>query len=171
MMVLNMVRSGLFGEIIHGEAAYIHDLRTILTEDRSEGLWRRFPHSTHNGNLYPTHGLGPVAKYMGIHDSDKFDAIVSMSSLETSLTTFVKKTFPGTSKANEKYICGDMNTSIIRTDRGRTIMFQHTVTTPRPYDRLKLISGSAGAFRDYPARIFIDGQKVDGKPSDEWQPI
>ncbi len=166
MMVMNMVRAGLFGELIHGEAAYIHDLRGILTEDRSEGLWRRFPHSQRNGNFYPTHGLGPVAKYMGIHKGDRFDSMVSMSSLETSLTQYVRKNFAGTPKAAEKYICGDMNTSIIRTALGRTIMLQHTVTMPRPYDRLNLIAGSAGAFRDYPARIFIDGSKPEA-----WQPI
>lgn len=66
IIVLEMVRDGFFGEITYGEAAYIHDLRTILTASEGEGLWRRFPHTKRNGSLYPTHGLGPVAHYMDI---------------------------------------------------------------------------------------------------------
>jgi len=166
MMVMNMVRAGLFGELTHGEAAYLHDLRTVLTEDRSEGLWRRLPHTRRNGNLYPTHGLGPVAHYMGIHKGDRFDSIVSVSSLESSLTAYVRRTFPNTPKGSEKYVCGDMNTSIIKTARGRTILLQHNVVSPMPYDRLNMIQGSAGVFRDYPARIFIDGHAEHA-----WQPI
>ncbi len=166
MMVRNMVNGGLFGDLTHGEAAYLHDLRGVLTEDRSEGLWRRIPHTTRNGNLYPTHGLGPVAHYMSINRGDRFESMVSMSSRERSLTAYVRKTFPGTAKAREKYVCGDMNTSIIKTANGLTILLQHNVVSPRPYDRLNMISGTAGVFRDYPARIFIDGQKEEA-----WHPI
>src|SRR2546429_1788675 len=118
MMVLGMVRDGIFGEITHGEAAYLHDLRSILTSSEGEGLWRRFPHSKRNGNLYPTHGLGPVSLYMGINRGDRFDSIVSVSSPERSLTKYVRRTFPGSSKAAEKYVCGDINTSLIKTTRG-----------------------------------------------------
>ena len=73
MMVLNMVRAGLFGELTHGAAAYNHDLRSILFSNEGEGLWRRFEHFNRNGNLYPTHGLGPVAHYMDINRGDRFD--------------------------------------------------------------------------------------------------
>jgi predicted dehydrogenase len=160
MMVLNMARAGLFGELVHAEAAYIHDLRELLFKDESEGLWRRFPHVTRDGNLYPTHGLGPVAQYMGIHYGDRFDHMVSMSSLSVSLPAFRETHVAADSpKRKEKYKCGDMNTSIIKTARGRTIMLQHTVTTPRPYDRLNLLSGTRGAFRDYPPRLYFDGQE------------
>ena len=159
MMVLSMVRAGLLGDLIHAEAAYIHDLRALLFSNESEGLWRRFPHITHDGNLYPTHGLGPVANYLKIHRGDRFDYLVSMSSLERGLTEYRKAHIPaGDPKWKEKYKCGDMNTSMIKTANGRTIMLQHTVTTPRPYDRINLISGTKGIFRDYPPRIYIDGQ-------------
>lgn len=160
MTVLNMVRAGLFGDLIHGEAAYLHDLRELLFQDESEGLWRRFPHITRDGNLYPTHGLGPVAQYMDIHHGDRFDYMVSMSSLSVSLAAFRDSHIPADNpKRKEKYKCGDMNTSIIKTVRGRTIMLQHTVTMPRPYDRLNLISGTKGMFRDYPPRLYVDGQE------------
>ena len=81
MMVLNMVRAGLFGELTHGGAAYNHDLRSILFSNEGEGLWRRAEHLKRNGNLYPTHGLGPVAHYMDINRGDRFDTLVSMSSI------------------------------------------------------------------------------------------
>jgi hypothetical protein len=171
MMVLGMVHDGVFGEITHGEAAYLHDLRSILTANESEGLWRRFPHMKRNGNLYPTHGLGPVAHYMDIHRGDRFDYIVSVSSSEASLTAYVKAHFAdGDPKRAEKYICGDMNTSIIKTQKGRTILLQHDIVNPRPYSRLNSISGSKGIFSDYPARIFLDGiKKADGSSDEDWQ--
>ena len=167
MMVLEMVRDGVFGEISHAEAAYLHDLRSILTANEGEGLWRRFPHMQRNGNLYPTHGLGPVAHYMDIHRGDRFDYMVSVSSLEASLSAYVKKHFSeGDPKRTEKYVCGDMNTSIIKTIKGRTVLLQHAVVNPRPYSRLNMIQGTTGAFADYPARVFIDGQK-----DEDWQTV
>jgi len=167
MMVLGMVRDGLFGEITHGEAAYLHDLRGILTSSEGEGLWRRLPHMKRNGNLYPTHGLGPVAHYMNVHRGDRFDYMVSVSSAEASLSAYVKKSFAdGDPKHAEKYICGDMNTSIIKTQKGRTILLQHDVVNPRPYSRLNAISGTKGAFADYPPRVFVDGPKQE-----DWQNI
>ena len=173
MMVLAMVHDGLFGEITHGEAAYLHDLRGILTENKNEGLWRRFPHMKLNGNIYPTHGLGPVAHYMDIHRGDRFDYMVSVSSKESSLSAYVKANFPdGDPKRSEKYVCGDMNTSIIKTVKGRTIMLQHDVVNPRPYSRLNSIQGSKGIFSDYPARIFIDGKKqADGSMKEDWESL
>ena len=162
MMVLGMVRDGVFGEITHGEAAYLHDLRGILTSSEGEGLWRRVSHMKRDGNLYPTHGLGPVAHYMDIHRGDRFDYMVSVSSREASLSAYVKATFPdGDPKRAEKYVCGDMNTSIIKTIKGRTILLQHDVVNPRPYSRLNLIEGTKGAFADYPARVFVDGPKKE----------
>src|SRR6516162_3269701 len=93
LMVLGMVRDGLFGEVTHAEAAYLHDLRSILTANEGEGLWRRVPHMKRNGNLYPTHGLGPVAHYLNIHGGDRFDYMVSVSSCEASLTAYVQAHF------------------------------------------------------------------------------
>ena len=172
MMVLNMVRDGVFGEITHGEAAYLHDLRGILTENKSEGLWRRIPHMKRDGNLYPTHGLGPVAHYMDIHRGDRFDYMVSISSREASLSAYVKANFPdGDPKRSEKYICGDMNTSIIKTVKGLTILLQHDVVNPRPYSRINMIEGTKGIFADYPARIFIDGKNPDGSAKEEWDKL
>lgn len=160
LLVLNMVRAGVFGELLHGEGAYIHDLRKIVFEDRSEGMWRRDWHTKVNGNMYPTHGLGPVANYMGINRGDRFDYIVSMSSPQAGLDAYRAATVPKDSpKWKEKYICGDMNTSLIKTTNGLSIVVQHDVSNPHPYDRVNLIKGVKGMFRGYPDRIFLDGQK------------
>ena len=159
-MVLNMVRAGLFGELVHGECAYNHDLREILFENANEGLWRRRHHTLRNSNLYPTHGLGPMAQYMDINRGDRFDYLISMSSAHLGLEAYRKDhVSPADPKWKEVYKCGDYNTSMIKTVKGRTIMLQHNVSTPRPYDRINLIQGTKGIFRAYPPRIFIDGQE------------
>lgn len=159
LLILNMVRDGAFGEITHGEAAYLHDLREIMNEDRSEGLWRRAWHTRQNGNLYPTHGLGPVSNYMNINRGDRLDHMVSMSSPSRSLDAYRAQTVPKDSpKWKERYINGDMSTSIIKTAKGLTILLEHDTSTPRPYDRINLIQGTKGLFRDYPPRIMLDGQ-------------
>ncbi|MDX2032503.1 MAG: Gfo/Idh/MocA family oxidoreductase [Blastocatellia bacterium] len=169
LLVLNIVKAGLLGQLIHGEAAYNHDLRFIVNENRSEGLWRRIPHTKRNGNLYPTHGLGPVSNYMSVNRGDYFAHMVSMSSPALGLDEYRAKHEPKDSpKWKEKYICGDMNTSIIKTAQGRTIVLQHNITTPRPYDRINLIQGTRGIFRDYPERIYIEAA---GRKDEEYESL
>ncbi len=158
LTILNMVRAGVFGELTHGEAAYIHDLRTVLFDLEGEGAWRRAEHITRDGNLYPTHGLGPVCWYMNIHRGDRLASIVSMSSKEVNLSAARGKLESDDSRSSERYVCGDMNTSILRTVQGKTILLQHDVVTPRPYSRLNSIFGSRGGFADFPARIYVEGE-------------
>jgi len=165
LMVLNMVRAGLFGDLTHAEGAYLHDLRKVLYDDH-EGLWRRDEHFTRNGNLYPTHGLGPVAHYLDINRGDRFERLVSLSSKEASLSATRDKLPASDPRRKDTFTCGDMNTSIIRTERGRTVLLQHDVVTPRPYSRLNHVAGTKGAFYDYPPRIFVDGS---GK--EEWASV
>jgi len=158
-LVLRMIHAGLMGEILYGEGAYIHDLREELFSGAGEGLWRRTVHTERNGNLYPTHGLGPVANYMGIQRGDRFDYMVSMSTPQRGLDVYrqahVAKDDP---RWAEKYITGDMNTSLIKTAKGLTITVKHDVANPHPYDRINAIAGTKGAFADYPPRIYFDGQ-------------
>lgn len=160
LMVLNMCRAGVFGELKHGGAAYNHDLREILFENKDEGLWRRTPHARRNGNLYPTHGLGPVAWYMGINRGDRCDSMVSMSTPEFGLTKWRADHEPrASSKWQERYVCGDVNVSLIKTVRGRVIRLEHDVTSPRPYSRINMIQGTQGIFEDYPARVYVEGRE------------
>lgn len=161
MLVNRLVHDGILGEVQSGSAAYIHDLRTILFEGKDEGLWRRDWHTRINGNLYPTHGLGPVAWYMDIHAGDRFDYLVSMSTEERGLSLHREATVPDRAdpKWRERYVTGDLNTSLIRTKLGRTILLQHDVSSPRPYTRLNGVAGTKGVFEDYPARIYVEGQE------------
>lgn len=158
-LILNMVRAGLFGDLLYGEAAYLHDLRDELFSNQGEGLWRRWFHTQLNGNMYPTHGLGPVANYMGINRGDRFDYLVSMSTPAKGLAQYREAHVPRDDpKWKERYIEGDMNTSLIKTANGLTINLQHDVSNPHPYSRMNTIAGTKGIFKDYPPRIYFDGQ-------------
>jgi hypothetical protein len=161
-LILRVIHAGLFGELLYGEGAYIHDLREELFSNAGEGLWRRNEHTLRNGNLYPSHGLGPVANYMGIQRGDRFVSLVSMSSPQRGLDAWRKDHLaPGDPRWNERYICGDMNTSLIKSAKGVTITVKHAVSTPHPYDRINLIAGTKGLFQDYPPRIYFDGTNKD----------
>ncbi len=167
MLINNLVHDGVLGDLTHGGAAYDHDLRTVLFSTEGEGQWRRAEHTRRNGNLYPTHGLGPVARYMDINRGDRFEYMVSMSSPALSLAQYRDRTLPSDDpRRKESYVCGDQNTSLIKTARGRIITLEHNTSSPEPYDRINLIAGTKGIFRDYPPRIF-----VDGKGNDEFGPI
>jgi predicted dehydrogenase len=168
LLVLNMIRAGVFGEIKHGGAAYNHDLREILFEDRDEGLWRRAHHTLRNSNLYPTHGLGPVAAFMNINRGDRFDYLVSMSTPEMGLTKWREDHEPkGSAKWSETYVTGDLNVSLIKTAKGRTIRLEHDVSSPRPYSRINSVQGTKGIFEDYPARVYVEGEGLQHR----WAPV
>jgi predicted dehydrogenase len=165
MMAFNMVRQGLFGELLHAEGGYLHDMRGIKFENRNEGLWRRAWSQKLNGNPYPTHGLGPVANCLDINRGDRFDYLVSTSSNSRGLQEWAVDHFPeGAPQRQEKFVLGDVNTSLIKTARGRTIMVQHCTNLPRPYSRINLVQGTKGLFSGYPHRLYIEGR---GR-SDQW---
>ena len=167
MLVKRMVHAGLLGTITHAECAYIHDLRHLLLQDEhghGRATWRRQGLIQRNGNLYPTHGLGPVAQCLRIGDDDRFDYMVSMSGREASLSEYRDRHVPaGDPRRDEVYRNGDLNVSLIRTRLGRTIVLQHSLVSPRPYDRIFLLSGTRGAFRDYPPRLYLDAENDAGE--------
>jgi predicted dehydrogenase len=161
-LILRMAHADMFGELLYGEGAYIHDLRSELFSDHGEGLWRRAEHTMRDGNLYPSHGLGPVANYMGIQRGDRFGYIVSMSSPQRGLDAYRKDHLkPEDPRWSERYVTGDMNTSLIKTAKGLTITVKNATSTPHAYDRINLIAGTKGMFEDYPPRIFFDNQGKD----------
>jgi hypothetical protein len=165
MMVYNMVRKGVLGEILHAEGGYLHDLRSIKFADEGEGLWRRAWAMKLNGNLYPTHGLGPVANCLDNNRGDRFDYMVSMSGPSRGLQDWAAEHVPADSpKRKERYVLGDVNVSLIKTARGRTIVVEHCTNLPRPYSRINMVQGSKGLFQGYPNRAYIEGR---GK-ADEW---
>ncbi len=160
LMFLNMCRKGVIGQLLHGEAAYIHELRGQMEEeDRGTGSWRT-PHYAHrNGNLYPTHGLGPVAQYMNLaRGEDNFGSLVSYSSPALGRQAYAEKNYAPDHKWNQlEYKGGDINTSIIKTNVGRTILVQWDETSPRPYSRLNLIQGTKGTLAGFPTRVALEG--------------
>lgn len=161
MLVNRLVHDGVLGEILHCEASYLHDLRHILFENRDEGLWRRGWHERVNGNLYPTHGLGPVSWYLDVHAGDRLDYMVSMSTPERGLSLHREATVKDKSdpKWKERYVTGDLNSSLVKTAHGKTILLQHDVSNPRPYSRHNGVQGTKGVFQDYPPRIYVEGQE------------
>jgi predicted dehydrogenase len=168
MMIFNMVRQGLFGELIHAEGAYNHDLRDIKFASEGEALWRTAHSIKRDGNLYPTHGLGPIAQYMDINRGDQFDYMVSMSSLSRGLNLYAAEKFGATDpRATQKYKLGDVNVSMIRTKAGRTITLVHDCNLPRPYTRINMIQGTKGIAQKWPNQIHIEGKS----PKHDWEPL
>ena len=159
MLVFHLVRQGVFGEILHSEGGYLHDLRGVKFSDRGEGLWRRAHSRARNANLYPTHGLGPVANCMDIGRGDRFDYLVSMSGPSRGLQDYAREHFPESAPERaERFVLGDVNLSLIRTALGRTITVVHDTNLPRPYSRIHLVQGTRGLFHGYPNRIYVEGR-------------
>ncbi len=154
LLTLNMTRQGFFGEILHGEGAYIHDLRQLnFDKNGYTDMWRLKHNQTRNGDLYPTHGLGPVCQAMNINRGDRMDYLTSMSTNDFHMAAMAAEL----AKTDEFYkqfetngYRGNMNTTTVRTAKGKTIMIQHDVTSPNPYSRIHLLSGTKGSCRKYP---------------------
>jgi len=164
MMAFNMVKQGLFGDILHAEGGYLHDLRSIKFADTGEGLWRRAWATKLNGNLYPTHGLGPIANCLDINRGDRFEYLVSMSGPSRGLQNWAAEHYPRESpKRQETYPLGDVNTSLIKTANGKTIMVQHCTNLPRPYSRIHIVQGTKGLFEGYPNRAYIEGRGANDR--------
>ena len=160
LMFLNMCRKGVIGDLLHAEAAYIHELRFQMSQiERGTGSWRTHHYSKGSGNLYPTHGLGPVAQYMNLaRGDDNFKSLVSYSTPAVGRKSYAQKNYSEDHKWNKlDYINGDLNTSIIKTELGRTILVQWDETSPRPYTRHNLIQGSKGTLAGFPTRVAFEG--------------
>lgn len=170
MMILNMVKKGLFGELVHAECGYLHDLRAVKHDMDGEGVWRREFSMRNNGDLYPTHGLGPVMQCMDIIRGNYFDYMVSFGSKTRGLHDYAVTRFgPDSMEAREKFVLSDVVTTLIHTMNGETIVVTHDTSLPRPYSRDIMVQGTKGLVRKYPdPRIYIEGVS---KTNDRWEPI
>lgn len=145
---LNMAQQGVFGEVIHVEGAYIHELRQFF-DDQDD--WRIKFYRDYTGNPYPTHGLGPLCQILNIHRGDRLKSLVSISTDQYGISNYLKNRFgEESSEAAVDYKLGDMNSTIIKTEKGKTILLQYDVISPRPYSRLHTISGTKGFAQKYP---------------------
>ncbi len=159
LITLNMAQQGFFGDIVHGEGAYLHDLMHLnFSKTGYRDMWRLKQNAARNGNLYPMHGLGPIAQIMNINRGDRFDYLVSVQSNDFSMRKKADElaaTDPFFAPYAGKNYRGNMNTTTIRTEQGRTIVVQHDVSSPQPYSRLHTIVGTKRTAQKYPepARI------------------
>lgn len=157
MLIHNILRQGLLGEIIHGECGYLHDLRGVKFSDRGEGLWRLAHSIKRDANLYPTHGLGPVAWAMDINRGDQFDYLVSMSTKSIGLNLYGANRFgKDDPRASQKYKLGDVNVTLIRTKKDKTITLYHDCSSPRPYSREHKVQGTKGIAVKYPGTKYLE---------------
>jgi len=174
LLILNMARQGLFGEIVHGEGAYDHDLLAgNFSKEKYYDMWR-LKENFRNGNLYPTHGLGPVAQVMNLNRGDKMDYLIAMQSndfmMEEMANDLASKDSFYKPFAHKKYR-GNMNVTTIRTRKGRTIMLQHDVTSPNIYSRIYKISGTKGSALKYPSPGRLAFGDVDWLSQDEYKKL
>ncbi|GAB7029719.1 Gfo/Idh/MocA family oxidoreductase [Streptomyces sp. NPDC021749] len=166
MRVLRMAHAGLFGELLHGAGAYIHDLRGLMFDPKYyEGPWRRLWHTRLRGDLYPNHGFGPVANYMDLNRGDRAVRITSMGSPARGLAAYRKEHMPADDPSwKESYIESDRTVSLVQTAKGRLIRLEHDVSTPHPYSRINSLGGTKGLFEDYPERIYLEPDQNN----DQW---
>ncbi|GGZ41117.1 alpha-N-acetylgalactosaminidase [Echinicola pacifica] len=163
MMTLNMARDGFFGDVIHGEGAYLHDLLGLnFSKKGYQDMWRLKENATRDGNLYATHGLGPICQIMDINRGDQMDYLTSLSSndfmMRSHAQDLAKEDDFFASYANMDFR-GNMNTTMVKTKKGKSIMIQHDVTSPRPYSRIHLVSGTKGIAQKWPKQGVATGHQ------------
>ena len=143
LTTLNMAQHGLFGEILHTEGSYIHNLEPYW--DYYQGNWRLDFNQSHRGDVYATHGLGPACQLLDIHRGDKMNYLVAMDTKSVNGLKLAKEKMGAETFAN-----ADQTLTLIKTERGRTILLEHNVYTPRPYSRMYQLTGTEGFANKYP---------------------
>lgn len=181
LLTLNLARQGFFGDIVHTEGSYIHDiLNSFFDEAKRYDFWRLRENASRNGNLYPTHGLGPICQVLKVNRGNKMDFMTSMSSDDFMLNPKAKEMAKEDARFEsfiDKPFRGNMNVSNIKTASGSTISLQHDVTTPRPYSRIHMISGTKAFAQKYPLpgkiaigdNDFMDQESL-GKLEEQYRP-
>jgi hypothetical protein len=185
MAVLNMVRQGLFGEMIHLQGGYQHDLRDVKFNNGTDGgkgcefgekafseaVWRT-NHSVHrNGDLYPTHGVGPLAHCVNINRGNRFVSLSSFGTKTRGLHNYIASNCPDSANTKVEFKLSDIVTTSIRCENGETLFLQHDTNLPRPYSLGFRVQGTAGLWMDVSQTIYIEGKSA--KPhtwdnADKW---
>ncbi len=188
MAVFNMVKQNVFGEILHVRGGYEHDLRGVLFTDGetpapgvdfgknaySEAKWRTEHNVKRNGELYPTHGLGPVGTMIDLNRGNRITALSSMASKARGLHKYIldsPKGGPNHPNAKVKFLEGDIVTTQIQCANGETIMLTHDTSSPRPYNLGFRVQGTNGLWQDFHAGGFDEGMVyIEGvSPSHQWE--
>jgi predicted dehydrogenase len=182
MAALNMVRQGLFGELVHIEGGYQHNLRAVLFNNGkqihgggvefgpnaiSEAQWRTQFNIDVDGDIYPTHGAGPCMHYANINAGNRFTNLVSFSSKSRGLAAYVQELSPGHENSKINYKNGDVTTTMLNCANGETVLLSHDTHLPRPYSLGFRVQGTKGIWMDVANGIYIDHQ---AKEDDVWDP-
>ncbi len=169
LSLLRMVREGVFGEVLHCEAGYQHDCRFLMFDAQGKLTWRGQHCLTTDGNLYPTHALGPVAQWMDINRGDRIVSLTSMSTPARGLKRYAaQKLGPDHDLARREYAQGDVNTTLLKTAKGQTITLYYSLLAPRPYDLILRLQGENGLYLGTNNSISLEAQ---GKGAEQWGPF
>jgi len=174
LAVLNMVRQGIFGELLHLEGGYQHDLREIFFNkgefgpqtEIGESQWRTRYNVDRDGDIYPTHGIGPIMNCININKGNRFTSLVSISSKARGLSAYLDKVSPGNKNARLNYKNGDVTTTLLNCANGETVVLRHDTHLPRPYSLDFRVQGTKGLWMDANQSIYIEGAE---KNHHEWE--
>ncbi|WP_214071795.1 Gfo/Idh/MocA family oxidoreductase [Mucilaginibacter sp. dw_454] len=182
MAALNMQRQDLFGEIVHLEGGYQHNLRGVLFNNGkqyygggveygpnalSEAQWRTQFNIDVDGDIYPTHGAGPCMHYANINAGNRFTNLVSVSSKARGLSSYVEELSPGNKTAKINFKNGDVTTTMLNCANGETVLLSHDTHLPRPYSLGFRVQGTKGLWMDVANSVYIDHKS---KEDDAWDP-
>ena len=164
MLTFNLAKLGMLGELVHAEGAYIHDLRHMCsTEWPGCECWRFEENRVNGGNRYPTHGLVPLCLTFDINRGDRLDYLTSIDSVQANFRAYMEANLkPDNPRRLSKVKMADMNSTLIKTAKGRSFLIQHDVSSPRPYSRIQLVTGTKGAICDYPYRVVLEDKPGSG---------
>jgi len=158
LTVLRMVREGVFGELLHVQSGYQHDTRYVNFSDAGELLWRGEHAAVKDGNLYPTHPIGPTAQWLDINRGDRFTQLVSMGTKSRGMKSYAADKFgPDHPLATRDYAIGDINTCLIKTANGLTVTLYYDGKAPRPYDLIFRVQGTQGLYMGTLDQIYLEG--------------
>lgn len=173
LLVMNMLGQGVLGDIIHSEVGYQHYFRNgPFTRDQSGDLtWRGVHTANKDGNQYPTHAIGPAAWWMNINRGDRFAYLTSMSTVSKGPHQAAVRRFGADSAAAKRtFAQGDVNTTMIRTENGMSVVLYYNIQSPRPYDLILRAQGTKGIYSGTLDKVYIEGQSPDAKNGEpEWE--
>jgi len=169
LAILRMVREGVFGDMVHCEAGYQHNCRSYLADADGRLTWRGEHVLKENGNLYPTHPVGPISQWLNINRGDRFDYLTSMSGPARGIKYYMIRKFgPDHALAKLDYALGDVNSTQIKTANGLTVTLYFDMTTYRPYDLIFRVQGVKGLYLGSLDKVCIEGMTPE---PEQWEPF
>ncbi len=169
LKVLNMAQQGVFGDLLHAAGGYVHDLRLVKSDPEREP-WRMQYEFQHNGNLYPTHPIGPISWWLGVNHGDRFDSLVSMSSKAVTIAEYTRMYYGDSHPyAEKRFTQGDVNTTLLTTAAGKTVTLHYDTNTPHPHTNEFRLQGTKGLWVGDANRVYVEGRSAKPKEWDQFR--